>query len=857
MKYLIQLTVAAVLFNFKLTTSNKTLITIAIYKQPNVSYSIISSHAKQAVADFKKTNNDIEIKLSEVNISQDENVCSLVNNSNVDLAIDFSNLLPTLKAIPLVKMAVANYDYEMINDNECKTIQPPSETMVYVIRYIVNILKLNTTAVIYDETFAETMSTKFVTLLTNLPTRQIILPIQSSIKSQLLKLQELDINNIFVAANSKNIKVILDKANENKMLGKSFTWYLLTKDLEEPKLPQTIPAFIFMKPSKQTIVLNEENLNVKDQELSEIDKLFIYKVVRFGLREVYLKKTNTKKNETTDFTLHKNVLYDDINIDLILINNTRRALRETKVGIWRKFQTSSPTFNNVSKTTLLPIKHYRIVTTHQPPFVYRIENSEGVTYDGYCVDLINELKTTNHFTYDIYDLQEKNSTIKPSSEQLIEEIHSKRADIVLAALFAGMDERHAEYTIPFYDLIGMKMIIKKPAPETSLFRFLTVMEPLVWVSILVAYLVTSILLWIIDKFSPFSYQNNQTEMAEEHEKRIFTLKESFWFCVTSLTPQGSGDAPKSVSGRLLAATWWLFGFVFIASYTANLAAFLTVSRLDTNIDSLDSLANQYLVKYSTIKNSTAMKYFEKMAAIEEDFFGKWKEMTLGSTDEIEKEKYSVWNYPVGNKYTKMWRYMSDIKFLDSLEEGLEKIRKLPNGFVLIADTIEVSYILSTNCDLTTVGDEFSRRPVGLAVSKSSDLKEKLSIGILKMQNARTLEILKEKWWQNNPYQVHCEEDQYTEGISLRNIGGIFVVIVAGIGLSWIILLLEFLWNKTVPRSIRKKNVDSFKVLKRTIITVKPTEDEKSLRNRLSNTRHRPNISHDNNYAYTIRSDYNT
>lgn len=39
--------------------------------------------------------------------------------------------------------------------------------------------------------------------------------------------------------------------------------------------------------------------------------------------------------------------------------------------------------------------------------------------------------------------------------------------------------------------------------------------------------------------------------------------------------QGGGEAPKNLSGRLVAATWWLFGFIIIASYTANLAAFLT------------------------------------------------------------------------------------------------------------------------------------------------------------------------------------------------------------------------------------------------------------------------------------------
>jgi ionotropic glutamate receptor len=84
--------------------------------------------------------------------------------------------------------------------------------------------------------------------------------------------------------------------------------------------------------------------------------------------------------------------------------------------------------------------------------------------------------------------------------------------------------------------------------------------------------------------------------------------------------QGGGEAPKNVSGRLLAATWWLFGFIIIASYTANLAAFLTVSRLETPITSLDDLSKQYKIKYSPMNNSDAMIYFQRRAYIEEKFY---------------------------------------------------------------------------------------------------------------------------------------------------------------------------------------------------------------------------------------------
>ena len=59
-------------------------------------------------------------------------------------------------------------------------------------------------------------------------------------------------------------------------------------------------------------------------------------------------------------------------------------------------------------------------------------------------------------------------------------------------------------------------------------------------------------MWIFDKYSPYSYQNNMDKYEDDEEKRFFDLRECFWFCMTSLTPQGGGEAPKNVSGRLVA-----------------------------------------------------------------------------------------------------------------------------------------------------------------------------------------------------------------------------------------------------------------------------------------------------------------
>lgn len=47
-------------------------------------------------------------------------------------------------------------------------------------------------------------------------------------------------------------------------------------------------------------------------------------------------------------------------------------------------------------------------------------------------------------------------------------------------------------------------------------------------------------MFVFDRLSPYSYYNNKEKYKDddEDEKRDFTLKESLWFCMTSLTPQG-------------------------------------------------------------------------------------------------------------------------------------------------------------------------------------------------------------------------------------------------------------------------------------------------------------------------------
>lgn len=107
-----------------------------------------------------------------------------------------------------------------------------------------------------------------------------------------------------------------------------------------------------------------------------------------------------------------------------------------------------------------------------------------------------------------------------------------------------------------------------------------------------------------------------------------------------------------------------------------------------------------------------------------------------------------------------------------------------------------------------VGEEFSRKPYALAVQQGSPLKDQLNDAILKLLNQRKLETLKERWWNQNPQKKVCEEaDDNSGGISIHNIGGVFIVIFIGIGLAIVTLGVEYWYYKYKAPSTRVTSVE--------------------------------------------------
>lgn len=147
----------------------------------------------------------------------------------------------------------------------------------------------------------------------------------------------------------------------------------------------------------------------------------------------------------------------------------------------------------------------------QKPFIYKDPTAKK-GFKGYCIDLIDKIAEILKFDYEIEavadgmfgNMDEQgnwNGIIKvllatiyfsfTLNKFLMQDLIEKKADIGLGSLSVMAERENViDFTVPYYDLVGITILMKLPETPTSLFKFLTVLENEVWLCILAAYFFT-------------------------------------------------------------------------------------------------------------------------------------------------------------------------------------------------------------------------------------------------------------------------------------------------------------------------------------------------------------------------------
>ncbi|XP_074662536.1 glutamate receptor ionotropic, kainate 2-like [Tubulanus polymorphus] len=431
-------------------------------------------------------------------------------------------------------------------------------------------------------------------------------------------------------------------------------------------------------------------------------------------------------------------------------------------------------FNETLRVTSIQEKSTLVVTSLvEKPFVMLKKNHKELQgnnkYEGFCIDLLHEVAGIVGFNYEIRLVADEKYGAQDSETKewngMVRELIDKKADLAVASLtISYIREQVVDFTKPFMNL-GISILFKVPIGETpGLFSFLNPLALEIWLYVIVAYITVSFVMFILARFSPYEwYSPDGCSNSKDTVENIFTLSNSFWFTVGTLMQQGSDINPRALSTRIVGGIWWFFTLIIISSYTANLAAFLTVERMVSPIENAEDLSRQTEIAYGTISGGSTMTFF-KDSKIE--------------------------------TYKRMWQYMDTAEPNVFVSDSLEGINRVLKGnYAYLMESVMIDYTIQRECDLMQVGGLLDSKGYGIGTQRGSEYRDRISLAILELQEKGRIQMIYNKWWKNTGT---CNRDDKKESkaneLGVENVGGIFVVLVAGLALAVIVAVIEFIWN---------------------------------------------------------------
>lgn len=461
---------------------------------------------------------------------------------------------------------------------------------------------------------------------------------------------------------------------------------------------------------------------------------------------------------------------NNFKIDLLKLKQERIQ----KVGFWNPEEgvnvTDPSAFYDINSTNITLV----VMTRKEKPYVMVKEDGNltgNARYEGFCIDLLKAIAGQVGFHYKIELVPDAMyGVFNPETNTwngIVRELMERRADLAVASMTINYArESVIDFTKPFMNL-GIGILFKVPTSQpTRLFSFMNPLAVEIWLYVLAAYLLVSFTLFVMARFSPYEWNNPHPCLKESDiVENQFSVSNSFWFITGTFLRQGSGLNPKATSTRIVGGIWWFFTLIIISSYTANLAAFLTVERMITPIESAADLAEQTDISYGTLEGGSTMTFF--------------RDSKIGI-------------------YQKMWRYMESRKpsvFVKTYEEGIRRV--LDGNYAFLMESTMLDYAVQRDCNLTQIGGLLDSKGYGIATPKGSPWRDIISLAILELQEKGIIQILYDKWWKNTG-DVCNRDDKSKESkanaLGVENIGGVFVVLLCGLALAVVVAILEFCWN---------------------------------------------------------------
>uniref|UniRef100_A0AAQ4PRS2 Glutamate receptor n=1 Tax=Gasterosteus aculeatus aculeatus TaxID=481459 RepID=A0AAQ4PRS2_GASAC len=470
-----------------------------------------------------------------------------------------------------------------------------------------------------------------------------------------------------------------------------------------------------------------------------------------------------------------------------------------KIGYWNEVDKMVVTKSDLYPNDTMGMENKTVIvsTILEAPYVMLKKNSEqfqdNERYEGYCVDLAAEIAKHCGIRYQLRIVGDGKYGARDAETKIwngmVGELVYGKADIAVAPLTITLvREEVIDFSKPFMSL-GISIMIKKPQKsKPGVFSFLDPLAYEIWMCIVFAYIGVSVVLFLVSRFSPYEWTLEEPEDGAmpltTESTNEFGIFNSLWFSLGAFMRQGCDISPRSLSGRIVGGVWWFFTLIIISSYTANLAAFLTVERMVSPIESAEDLAKQSEICYGTLDSGSTKEFFRR-------------------------SKIAL--------FDKMWQYMKSAEpsvFVKKTSEGVLRVRKSKGKYAYLLESTMNEYIEQRKpCDTMKVGGNLDSKGYGIATPKGSPLRNAVNLAVLKLNEQGLLDKLKNKWWYDKGecgFKDSTNKEK-TSALSLSNVAGVFYILVGGLGLAMMVALVEFCYkSRAEAKKMKVPNYATYK-----------------------------------------------
>ncbi|KAI9518089.1 hypothetical protein NQZ68_040396 [Dissostichus eleginoides] len=452
----------------------------------------------------------------------------------------------------------------------------------------------------------------------------------------------------------------------------------------------------------------------------------------------------------------------------------RQSERRGWIGGWRTIHacrtTNSLTQARPKNKPYSTHTHTRTGLSGDPRGPVANSTEAGGTYvkkccKGFCIDILKKIATYVKFTYDLYLVTNGKHGKKINNvwNGMVGEVVYKKAVMAVGSLTINEERSEViDFSVPFVET-GISVMVSRSNGTVSPSAFLEPFSASVWVMMFVMLLlVTAMAVFMFEYISPLGFNRNLAQGRDPHGPS-FTMGKAVWL-LWGLVFNNSVPVqnPKGTTSKFIVSVWAFFAVIFLASYTANLAAFMIQEEFVDQVTGLsdNKFQNPYAYsppfRFGTVPNGSTERNIRK-------------------------------NYPAMHQYMTKYHQTGVVDALVTLKTG-----KL-DAFIYDAAVLNYAAGRDEGCKLVTIGSGyiFATTGYGIALQKGSYWKRQVDLAILAIIGDGEMEELETQWLTGI---CHNEKNEVMSSqLDVDNMAGVFYMLATAMGLSIITFVSEHLF----------------------------------------------------------------